>query len=123
MIIHNLFHYSHPTIWCIGFPYSHLGIYVKISASYVKRCTLQSDDRQTNTQTNTEKTYRVKTEENCFIFKSFFIFYFRLKRRFPMCKPLLNVHVSHLIFLRPRWSFTPIDIRLAVCVLQVLSRY
>ena len=47
--------------------YFDIAIYVKISASFVKRCTLKSDARQTNTQTNTETntqkkhTYRVKT--------------------------------------------------------------
>ena len=32
--------------------YFHIGIYVEISASSVKRWSLLSDDRQTNTQTN-----------------------------------------------------------------------
>ena len=33
--------------------YSHIGIYVKISISYVEQWILWSDARQTNTQTNT----------------------------------------------------------------------
>ena len=61
--------------------YLHVCIYVKISASYVERCTLQSDDRQTNTQTNIQS----KNWGNLFLSSIFFfIFYFRLKRWFPI---------------------------------------
>ena len=41
--------------------YLHIGIYVKISASYVKRWI--SVDRQTNTHIHKKDTHWVKTEE------------------------------------------------------------
>ena len=73
--------------------YLHIGIYVKISASYVKQWRLQSTNRQTNTQTHIythththKQTYiQSKNWGNLFMPSSFFyIFCYRLKRWFPI---------------------------------------
>ena len=73
--------------------YFDIGIYVKISDSYVKRWSLKSDDRQTHRQT--KKTYILsKNRGNLFFYlQVFFIFYFPFSISLKVKKAGLQKHV------------------------------